>query len=103
MAQLRQDYQKFVEREAEIIVIGPDTPEAFAHHWTQEHLPFIGLPDPEHRVLDLYGQDVKLLRLGRLPAQMIINKAGIIRFAHYADSMRDIPPNQAVLDILAGA
>lgn len=103
MAQLRQDYQKFVEREAEIIVVGPDTPEAFAHHWTQEHLPFIGLPDPEHRVLDLYGQDVKLLKLGRLPAQMIINKAGIIRFAHYADSMRDIPPNQTVLDILAGA
>ena len=54
-------------------------------------MPFTGLPDPGHRVMDLYGQEVKLLKLGRLPAQMLIDKSGILRFVHYGSSMADIP------------
>jgi peroxiredoxin Q/BCP len=34
----------------------------------RDYLPFIGLPDPGHRVLKLYGQEMKLFKLGRLPA-----------------------------------
>lgn len=100
MAQLRQDYEQFASNGAEIVVVGPDTAKVFAHHWEKEHYPFVGLPDPDLRVLNLYGQEVKLLKLGRLPAQMLIDKQGIIRFAHYGDSMQDIPPNDALLDVI---
>ena len=100
MAQLRQDYDKFAENGAEIVVVGPDTEKVFAHHWEKERYPFIGLPDPDLRVLNLYGQEVKLLKLGRLPAQMLIDKQGTIRFAHYGDSMQDIRPNDALLDVI---
>lgn len=100
MAQLRQDYGKFIERESVILVVGPDDQAAFQDYWSKHGLPFIGLPDPKHRVADLYGQQVKLLRAGRMPALMVIDKGGKIRYHHYADSMRDIPSNKEILDLL---
>lgn len=100
MAQLRHDYLEFVAREAEIVVIGPEDQTTFARYWEKEALPYIGLPDPEHRVADLYGQQVKLLKLGRMPALLVIDKLGQIRYRHYANSMRDIPPNDEILALL---
>ena len=100
MAQLRQDYEKFVKLDTEIIVAGPEKAEAFRDYWEKEKLPFIGLPDPEHKVLKLYGQEVKLFKLGRLPAQMIIDKSGKVRFVHYGHSMSDIPENKELIDLL---
>ena len=100
MAQLRQDYQKFVKLDTEIIVAGPENAEAFKDYWAKENLPFIGLPDPEHKVLKLYGQEVKKFKLGRMPAQVIINKAGKVRFVHYGHSMMDIPENKELLDLI---
>ena len=82
------------------MVVGPEDQSAFREYWTRHDLPCIGIPDPKHRVADLYGQRVKLLRAGRMPAMMVIDKAGQIRFQHYADSMSDIPPNQAILGLL---
>ena len=100
MAQLRQDYKKFVELNTEIIVAGPEKAEAFKDYWAKENLPFIGLPDPEHLVLKLYGQEVKLFKLGRLPAQMLIDKSGKVRFVHYGHSMSDIPENKELLELI---
>ncbi|MBN1474174.1 MAG: redoxin domain-containing protein, partial [Syntrophaceae bacterium] len=100
MAQLRRDYQKFVKLDTEIIVAGPEKAEAFRDYWDKENLPFIGLPDPEHKVLKLYGQEVKLFKLGRLPAQMLIDKSGNVRFVHYGHSMSDIPPNEEIIDLI---
>ena len=100
MAQLHQDYQQFVKLDTEIIVAGPEKADAFRDYWTKESLPFIGLPDPEHHVLKLYGQEVKLFKLGRLPAQMLIDKSGNVRFVHYGHSMSDIPPNQEIIDLI---
>ena len=100
MAQWRQDYLKFVAHEAEIVVVGPEDKAAFARYWQKEAFPFVGLPDPEHRVADLYGQQVKLLKLGRLPALIVIDKSGQLRYHHYGDSMRDIPANDEILALL---
>ena len=100
MAQLRRDYQEFVKRETEIVVVGPEDAEAFKKYWSENKLEFIGLPDPKHTVLKLYGQEVKLFKLGRMPAQMIIDKAGILRYVHYGHSMSDIPPNEELPGLL---
>ena len=51
-------------------------------------------------VAQRYGQEVKLLKFGRMPAMMVIDKAGQVSYKHYADAMSDIPPNQQVLAIL---
>lgn len=100
MAQLRQDYQKFVDRGAEVVVVGPDGEKAFQNYWQKEGLPFVGLADPTHTVAQRYGQEVKLLRLGRMPALMVIDKAGQVRYAHYGGSMSDIPPNAEILAVV---
>ena len=100
MAQLRQDYDKFVKLDTEIIVAGPEKAEAFRDYWAKENLPFIGLPDPEHLVLKLYGQEVKIFKLGRMPAQVLVNKSGKVRFVHYGHSMSDIPSNEEILGLI---
>ena len=100
MAQLRQDVSRFVERDAEIIVVGPEDASAFAEYWQRHDLPFIGLPDPAASVLKLYGQEVNLFKLGRMPAQVVIDRGGVARFVHYGHSLSDIPENDELLDII---
>jgi peroxiredoxin len=100
MAQLRRDYEKFVKLDTEILVAGPEKADAFRNYWAKENLPFIGLPDPEHMVLKLYGQEVKIFKLGRMPAQVLINKAGQVRFVHYGHSMSDIPSNEEIISLI---
>jgi peroxiredoxin len=100
MAQLRQDYQQFADLDTVILVVGPEKADAFREYWAKENLPFIGLPDPEHRVLKLYGQQVKLYKLGRLPAQMLIDKSGMVRYIHYGHSMSDIPSTREIIDLI---
>jgi peroxiredoxin len=102
MAQLRQDYDQFLARDAEVVVVGPEDRQSFQDYWQKERLPFVGLADPTHTVAKLYGQEVRLLKLGRMPALMVIDKAGIVRFQHHAGAMFDIPPNRQVLAILDG-
>jgi len=102
MAQLRRDYEQFVAREAEVVVIGPEDRKAFQDYWQKESLPYVGLADPTHTVANRYGQEVSLLKLGRMPALMVIDKAGEVRFQHHAGAMFDIPPNRQVLTVLDG-
>ena len=100
MAQLRLDYEKFLAEDAEIIVVGPENAAAFASFWKENDLQFPGVPDPSHSVLKRYGQEVNLFKLGRMPAQVVIDKGGTARFAHYGKSMSDIPGNEELLEIL---
>jgi peroxiredoxin len=100
MAQLRDEFEEFLELETVVVVVGPEDAPTFKTYWTDNNLPFIGLPNPTHTVLKLYGQEVKLLKLGRMPASFIIDRTGLIRFVHYGHSMSDIPSNQDVLQTL---
>jgi peroxiredoxin len=100
MAQLRQDYRKFADRQAEVIAIGPEDAESFADFWRNHKMPFPGIPDPEHKIAGLYGQKVNFLKLGRMPALIVIDKQGRIRYGHYGESMSDIPTDDQILSLL---
>jgi peroxiredoxin Q/BCP len=100
MAQLRQDYQKFVDRQAGVIAVGPEGARAFSDFWVSEKMPFIGIPDPGHTLAKLYGQEVNPFKMGRMPALIVIDKEGRIRYQHYGDSMSDIPSNKDILSLL---
>lgn len=100
MAQLRQDFDQFENRQTVILVVGPEDTQAFAAYFKQNDLPFIGLPDPQASVLKLYGQEVNLFKLGRMPAQVIVDRNGIARYVHYGHAMSDIPENQELLQLL---
>jgi peroxiredoxin len=100
MAQLRQDINRFAERDVAVVVIGPEGAKQFSAYFSKHNLPFIGLPDPKHQVLKKYGQEVKLFKFGRMPAQLLIDKEGIVRFVHYGHSMSDIPSNEELLSLV---
>lgn len=100
MMQLHQDYEKFVERDTEIIAVGPDDNTAFSKFWEEHDLKFVGIADENQRILKLYDQKTNILKLGRLPAQMLINKEGIIKYVHYGNSMKDIPENSQILELI---
>jgi peroxiredoxin len=97
MAQLRQDHSEFITRNIEVVVVGPENAAAFSTYWQEHSLPFIGLPDPTASVLKLYGQEVNLFKLGRMPAQVLIDKQGVARYVHYGHNMSDIPSNTELL------
>jgi len=100
MAQLRQDYVQFVERNTEVLVLGPENAEAFRAYWKMNNLPFPGIPDPNYEVLKRYGQEVNLFKMGRMPAQLVIDQEGIVRFVHYGKSMSDIPTTEEITGLL---
>jgi peroxiredoxin Q/BCP len=100
MAQLRQDYQAFVRRNAEVVFVGPDDERAVGDSWQNEKLPFIGMTEPSHTVAKRYGQEVKLLTLGRMPTMVVIDREGQVRYKHYGRSMQDIAPNRKILAVL---
>jgi peroxiredoxin Q/BCP len=103
MAQLRLDHEEFIKRFTTIIVVGPEGSKAFENYWRTNNLPFVGLPDAGASVLKLYGQEINLFKMGRMPAQVLVDKAGIARFVHYGHSMADIPENKelfALIDII---
>lgn len=102
MAQLRSEHNEFESRETEIVVVGPEGAAAFSRYWSENQLPFVGLPDPEHRVLKLYGQQIKLFKFGRMPAQVLVDKSGNARFVHYGHEMSDIPSNTELLSLIDG-
>ena len=100
MAQLRQDYQQFIDRDTEIIAIGPENNKAFKEWWDEHQMPFSGIADPKHVIADTYGQQVRLTKLGRMPASILVDKHGQIRYTHFGDSMADIPKTEEMLSLI---
>lgn len=100
MARLRDDYEKFTDRGAEILAVGPNSPSAFEQYWKNETIPFIGLPDPDHRVAKMYRQEVNIFKAGRMPLNCVVDRKGYIRYAHYGGSMTDIPSNDDLLHVI---
>ncbi len=97
MSQLRDNYQLLQDKDIVVAVAGPDSAAGFRDYWQKEELPFIGLPDPRHKILKLYGQEIKIFKFGRMPAQALIDKSGMIRFIVYGNSMADIPDVKEVI------
>lgn len=101
MAQLRRDHAEFENRDTKVVVVGPEKTQSFQDYFSKHSLPFIGLPDPKHSVLKLYGQQVKIFKFGRMPAQLLIDKSGQVRFIHYGHDMTDIPKTKEMLELVA--
>jgi peroxiredoxin Q/BCP len=83
-----------------VLVLGPEDAKAFTKYWQKHDLPFIGLPDPKHTVLKLYGQQIKIFKFGRMPAQVTVDKQGVVRYVHYGHNAADIPANEEILSVL---
>lgn len=99
---MKQDFKEFTSKNTTIVVVAPHSAEKVAKFWKEEELPMIGLPDEDGKLADLYGQEWKLLKLGRMPALFVVDRKGVIAFSQYGKSMSDIPENREMLKVLDG-
>jgi len=97
---LRDEHEKFANRNAVVLAVGPNASAAFEQYWQNEKIPFIGLPDPNHSVARMYKQEVNLFKWGRMPLNCVVDDRGYIRYAHYGNSMSDIPSNKELLQVI---
>jgi peroxiredoxin Q/BCP len=97
---MTSSYAEFHTRNAEILAVGPNGMEEFKRYWAKEGIPFIGLPDPDHRVARQYRQEVNLFKLGRMPLNCVVDVDGRLRYIHHGSSMSDIPDNEIFLSVI---
>ncbi len=98
---LGKDIDKFKQLNTEIYAITADRFENARRlelRYAKEAFPIFF--DKTHEVVQLLKQEVKILKLGRLPAVLIVNGDGIIKWAYYGDDLRDIPKNQDLFEVL---
>ena len=97
---MRDEYPVFTSRLAEILAVGPNDMPTFQRYWRNENIPYLGLPDPEHKIARMYRQEVDLFKLGRMPLVCVVDADGRIRYIHYGASMSDIPSNATLLGVI---
>ncbi|PIE97620.1 MAG: thioredoxin peroxidase [Treponema sp.] len=97
MMQLHQDIQKFEAKKIRRVVICPDKLDSIKKFTEKNTLSFDLIVDSDHLLADKYGQEVKVLKLGRMPSQLLLDKQENLIFKHYANSMSDIVDNAVIL------
>jgi peroxiredoxin len=88
---LRDRHQEFRDRGARVIAIAPDSLENTRTYAEIHELPFACLPDPERAVFRLYDVKSALVSLGQRPGLFIIDRDGIVAFAHIGFQQWEIP------------
>ncbi len=48
----------------------------------------------------MFHQEIKITKLGRMPGLLIVDKQGIVQYAYYGDSMKDIPDNNTLFEVI---
>lgn len=98
---LGKKVDEFVKFDAEIIAILTDkakNAKKMEEKYAKNKIPIYY--DTEKKVGKLLKQEWAITKLGRMPAMLIVNKQGIVKWAYYSDSMSDIPKNQEILEFL---
>jgi peroxiredoxin Q/BCP len=97
---MRDDMQRFRQAGAKIFVVVKDKAHKMRRYWSKQLLPFAGIPDPEGVLGQLYGQQWRLTRLGRLPAIFVVDRQRRLAHVHYSRSMSDIPEIRTLLQVV---
>jgi peroxiredoxin Q/BCP len=99
---LAVDYEKFVERNTilyPILVDNGINAQRMHTAFAKRKFP-IYYDSDENLAKKVLNQEWKIFKLGRMPALIVIDKNQIVQYAHYGDSMHDIPENEVVLTVL---
>ncbi len=97
---MRRDYEAFRRRDAEILAIAADALDHARAFFQRHPLPFPLLVDKAHAVFDRYDVQSRLLSLGQRPGLFVVDKGGIVRYAHIGTQQWQIPANREVLAVL---
>ncbi len=81
-----------------MIVVAPDAPTRLSQYLRAHDMLFQAVSD--QKLLQLLGQEVNWLKLGRMPALIAIGREGRVVYEHHGRSMSDLPDFQIVLSAL---
>ena len=79
-----------------VVAISQDDRADVNEYWREHDIPFTCIPDENETLKSMYYQQQP--GLAPLPAVFVIDQQGILRLAHYADGMSDIPTAQVLLN-----
>ena len=88
---MRDRYSEFEERGAEVLAIAPDTLENAQRYFQANDIPFPCLPDPDREVFRQYDVKSAMISLGQRPGLFVIDKEGVVRYAHLGWQQWEIP------------
>jgi len=131
VVKLREDQELFQRVGAVVVLIGQGSPEEGAGFCRRKHLPFPCLLDGDRSAYRAYGLRRRNLAVVaspqivapfvranlnpetrqrgleggdffQMPGTFVVDQAGTIRLTHRNRTIADSPPNQTLLDLLAG-
>jgi peroxiredoxin len=100
MAQLRHDYEKFKQHNTEVLVMVPNGPKTIASYRKHVGAAYPILTDKGAKAAAQYLQVKHFFAFGT-PTVFLVDRKGIIRYAHYASSLIAEPDNREPLAALA--
>jgi peroxiredoxin Q/BCP len=95
---LRDRYKEFQDRNVTVLAIAPDTLESAKTYFEINDLPYTCLPDPNRQVFRLYDVKSAMVSLGQRPGQFVIDKEGVIAYAHLGFQQWEIPTIDETLE-----
>jgi len=99
---LAEQYEEFRAAGTEVLAVVNDTVEEARGYFAEHGLPYPCVCDPGHDVYDLYGVTSKVTSLGQRPGLFIVDREGIVRFAHVGHQQWEIPEDDEVLEACRG-
>jgi peroxiredoxin len=97
---LRDRYSEFEQRGAQVVAIAPDTLENASTYFQANDIPFPCLPDPDRQVFRQYDVKSAMISLGQRPGLFIIDKDGVVRYAHLGWQQWELPSVDETLEQL---
>ena len=97
---MRDRYEEFTKRGAEVIAIAPDTIENARRYFQTNDIPFPALADPDRKVFRQYDVKSAMVSLGQRPGLFVIDKDGVARYAHLGWQQWEIPSVNETLEQL---
>ncbi len=90
MVRLHQEIDFFKSKNTNLVVIVPENEASLTKYLNKNSINLNFVSDSTHKIADKYNQAVKLLKLGRMPAQVLLDKNLNVVFEHHANNMKDI-------------
>lgn len=88
---MRDRYDEFTRRGAQVIAVAPDTLENARTYFERNELPFPCLPDPDREVFRRYDVKSTMISLGQRPGLFVIDRDGIVSFSYLGWQQWEIP------------
>ena len=99
LRQLARQSQAFADAGVQVMVIAHDSPQKAKAYFDAHQIPFPCLIDSGHSVYDMYQVESRPESLGQRPAEFLVDRDGVVRYAHIGWQQWEIPGAREVLEI----